>query len=635
MTSKTQHLHLLSTGRSPALVLLELDAWLRRCGLQVTRREETVLSGCGSTRIHPCLLSITIAGPEAAGRDKTLVACVSQCSLVRYCYYDDGLSTVAGPAGLAGLRVIEVGRRGRKRFQQEEEHQSQVDGPVLHAIADLRATDTSCASTTPSYRVLRLFCEGGDAACKRLAPRFDARKRRDARSANVLATTRLDFIRCLISCSAAQIQEGDWVLDPFAGSGAILQVASSLFRAAIVVGVDIQSNCCDDDGDDDGAPARNNYVTADSSHQSPFHNSVKFDVIVSDPPYNMRAPSHINALRALLLLAAQRLNPLKGRLASWWWCSRGRLSSAAEDVRSVLVELESPLRLQSCAPDDHKLGATAAAESDSSSWVRLLLVFAVPSAICAATSAFSGAKVCEIFPLQQLQTHKEMKPMDEIKRACWRGDLRALKEVHHSLLCHEHLLLAAGFGKSNLVRWLLERLDINGASVKDGETALIRAARHCRVEVVSLLLEMGASVFDGEAISLAVAHDHVKVLALFSTSQVGVAEHLLHTACQWGSTACLAYLLSRQPTLSFSQCATVDSSTPLHLAARYNHVSCAELLLSSGMMRWQLQAKDAQGLTPLAVARRWNRAKAAQWLTMQEDTMQEDRERSKSVIKDT
>lgn len=635
MSSKCSLL-LLTVGRIPELTIIELDSWLGRASCSGVERWERAESSKNES-LHPVLLSVYLTGETEVD---ILRRCISNCSLIRHAYHaEDALHEQKPGSGEleqlaeswtarfggedrvgAVAQVIEVGRRTRPRSRggAEAGPSSFSHSEQLHIVADLRSLDASAARDA-QYHVMRVFCSGGDKAANLAAEKFNCKKARDALSATTtFATTRMDFIRCFLTCVAAQISPGDWVLDPFAGSGGILEVAS-LFQTPVCVGVEIDGDCC-------RAASRivHERILADSINLH-FNSTTKFDVIVTDPPYGIRTSKcgNQNALETLLKLAARCLDVKTGRLVCWWWHSRNsHLNAAKLATQRLLDELNSPLQLRQCVVDDHGLGQrSTGGEGEESSWVRLFMVFTMASNTLPVPRACCSSPL----PLVLNVASPEIPAMDAVKRACWRGDLQTLVQLASEGIKIEQscLLTAAGFGKLGIVTWLVEtqRLAISDSSCVGGETALIRASRHGHAAVVTYLLNQGASagyrdtVQASSAISYAVAHDHLKVLASFSAIDVDEAvrsEFLLHVACQWGSSNCLEFLLLANNAATYPH-TMPDGTTTLHLCARYNHITSAELLMANGL-DWQLDAKTPGGDTALDVALKWNRKKAAAWL---------------------
>jgi hypothetical protein len=200
---------------------------------------------------------------------------------------------------------------------------------------------------------------------------------------------------------------------------------------------------------------------------------------------------------------------------------------------------------------------------------------------------------------------------------------------------------AAGFGKTDVVRWLLDHgADVNMVGRgKTSGTALARAARFGHAECVAALLAGGAAwdVPDGDGVTAAghaLAFDHLPVvramlaaacgtpspLSIVETLQpfLGAGATALHVCAQWGSVRCLAHLLHGtadnvvpRPSRAVVDTATSDGTTALHLAARWGHVAAVQLLLGAGAARGR---RDAAGHTAAALARKWGRTTCASLL---------------------
>ena len=205
---------------------------------------------------------------------------------------------------------------------------------------------------------------------------------------------------------------------------------------------------------------------------------------------------------------------------------------------------------------------------------------------------------------------------------------------------------AAGFGKTNVIRWLLNHganINIVGCGKTSG-SALIRASRFGHVDSVRILLEEGADpcIVDNEGLTAAahaLAFDHQNVVECFvATAMVTNRENAchddvskilqpylvpsstepicnidttaLHITAQWGSIKCISYLLMSNT--ADVNVALVDGTTPLHAASRWGHVTCVKELLMAGA---DVNRRDITGNTPVELASMWGRTTCVALLT--------------------
>jgi hypothetical protein len=133
----------------------------------------------------------------------------------------------------------------------------------VHLLSDLRGVTNIDEKKTIYYGAI-CFCDGGDLLFRNFNKNQNILKRKfllsssndnkngilnnkstfpTAQSSN--STTTMDFDRCYLTVSSARVIPGAVVIDPFAGSGNILHMAS-VFGAALTLSSDIDPLTCSD-----------------------------------------------------------------------------------------------------------------------------------------------------------------------------------------------------------------------------------------------------------------------------------------------------------------------------------------------------------------------------------------------------
>ncbi|XP_029374134.1 ankyrin repeat and protein kinase domain-containing protein 1 [Echeneis naucrates] len=126
-----------------------------------------------------------------------------------------------------------------------------------------------------------------------------------------------------------------------------------------------------------------------------------------------------------------------------------------------------------------------------------------------------------------------------------------------------------------------------------GYTPLIIAVLHRFHEIISMLLDHGASVSQGDedqwtALHFAAQNGDCRTVRLLldKGAVADVREKVgwmpLHLACQNGHETVVRLLLSRLSAEALRECEMAQGRTPLHLASVYGHLNIAKLLLSQG-----------------------------------------------------
>jgi len=582
------------------------------------------------------LLAVTLSEEVLAVDMGRLKACLSDCVLIRYVY-----TNVTPDEELTRSRVKDVFHVGRRLKQPQKEQilsrlkvgcscKSKSDEAgndvvyerVVHVVADLRSLSAQEEHQALPGVFLLFLCHGGEKETRsELAKRHDAH--RDAvTSLSASETTRLDFVRCHLLAAAARIKPGDFVLDAFVGSGATLD-AAALHGAAATFGSDRETAC------------RGCSTICDASSSSWRRHSM--DALICDPPYTRRTSGlgetcPEQTLRILFCLASHVVKP--GGMIAFWWTDL----HTQQDISNMLPR---NLSLVCYGTDDLGMGKSSSKSSATrqeadvcSSWKRVLIVLMaiVDTSEASSTSSFPSFIDHKIFPLRQ-QANKQ-KSSDSMFSAAWRGDVKSLKamledqegrQLEHSIDVNEVtdngvtvLMYSCGFGREEVVQYLctLQSLDINYSNPRDGSTALIRAARFGHAHIVKLLLARGANLmhFDNDqgysAVLHAAAFDHVGVLSSFPpeclAAQIVASDGcgILHVCSQWGSLACLDYLLSLSANFALR---SHDNTTPLHLAARHNHHLVVSRLLLAQHLSLSPHDADSAGNTPLSLAIKWQR----------------------------
>lgn len=155
----------------------------------------------------------------------------------------------------------------------------------------------------------------------------------------------------------------------------------------------------------------------------------------------------------------------------------------------------------------------------------------------------------------------------------------------------------------------------------DGGAALVRAAQHGDLSIVSLLLALGVSV-EGDADG----QDRYPILGASFFGRTDVVEYLcahgadveaaspageraLYLAASEGRAAAAAVLISHEAMID---AANARGVTPLAMAARNGHTDVVKLLLAAGADRRKM---DADGRTPADRARTLKRDECVRLLT--------------------
>ena len=272
---------LVSNGRRLDLVLWELSNQIEAGGGFLS----SFVPITSDTQSNPVFVLVCIDGINTVS---TLQQILGNCALLRWVYHSphvhcgQGLEAVLSQFNGDVVEGRIVGRRKRRRFRQNNNHDS---NPPLHLLADYRGLSTVQEAQAMCY-VCRYFCDGGDQTCRMMGDHaFVSDQQSVHTSLSAHATTRMDFTRSYLTVTSARIRSGMVVLDPFAGSGAILQVARQM-GASVVLGNDVIPNNC-------LLCSHNNRQISPvvaSIHHSPWTDNV-IDCIVTDPPYGLRTQS--------------------------------------------------------------------------------------------------------------------------------------------------------------------------------------------------------------------------------------------------------------------------------------------------------------------------------------------------------
>jgi ankyrin repeat protein len=172
------------------------------------------------------------------------------------------------------------------------------------------------------------------------------------------------------------------------------------------------------------------------------------------------------------------------------------------------------------------------------------------------------------------------------------------------------LLLASSSGHMDIAKRLVEHMDGRGLEQMDkrGRTALHLAVPACNVEMVSLLLSVGAKAMVSDkrretALMLAISYGHLGIVKLLAEHmeegglevQDAMGRTAVHLALRAGHLDMAAALLS-----AGAKAMVMDrrGQTPLLLAAQGGHVDIVELLLQR-LNGQGLEAKGEKGRTAL------------------------------------
>ncbi|MEK7858893.1 MAG: ankyrin repeat domain-containing protein [Elusimicrobiota bacterium] len=169
------------------------------------------------------------------------------------------------------------------------------------------------------------------------------------------------------------------------------------------------------------------------------------------------------------------------------------------------------------------------------------------------------------------------------------------------------LVKAAGYGKPEEVKSLLDRgADVNGKD-QYGATALMRAASGGRGDVAKLLLDRGARVEEKDAygktaLQAAASSGSPEMIRLLLGRGADIlavdsfGASALHTAAGMNKINSIEALLDKKCDVDL---ADRDGRTPLAAAASSGRVEAVKLLLSRGA---KIDAKDSRGRTALIAA---------------------------------
>lgn len=245
----------------------------------------------------------------------------------------------------------------------------------------------------------------------------------------------------------------------------------------------------------------------------------------------------------------------------------------------------------------------------------------------------SAHVVCRLFTedlriARRIESFVDVSPRWTLARALTDGSLRLIKRVVTLGECFEgqdELTLlratikgfhgAAGHGDSALVRWLaspnaipgVDGRDLINSSSQAGWTALQRAARNGRVDVVQFLLDHNVTVdalnANGcTALHWAVAYGHaavVKLLLEHGATTKGINKYgrsALYYAAKGGDPTVVSILMDRESDVNATD---KYGRTALHVAIENRHLAAAELLVSRGA--WP-GIRDEEGKTAVGIA---------------------------------
>lgn len=345
ITDHSHHFFLVSDGRLMDLVRWELLNQIEAGGGTLS----CFVPIMGVTSRNPVFVLVCIEGIN----DESIVKKVlGNCALLRWVYQSPhvycgyGMEPMLSRYGDEVAEIRIVGRRKRPKFRHDNNND-----PPFHILADYRGLSTSQEEQAMCF-VCLFFCDGGDQFCRTMG--LETQTVQTSISAH--ATTRMDFTRSYLTVTAARIRKGMIVLDPFVGSGAILQVARSM-GASILLGNDlIPNNCrlCDRHS------SCEILTVVASIHHAPWTNVV--DCIVTDPPYGIRTKSLSSVENAPtsilidLLHCADRVLVENGRLVFWWSGLDG--TSVLRFMEELLgtCGLDRRLQLLTVAGDELGLG---------------------------------------------------------------------------------------------------------------------------------------------------------------------------------------------------------------------------------------------------------------------------------------
>ena len=643
-----QKIFLLTTGRHESLVQLELESWLQKVGVSLVEiRPLESTKSSGSKKRNDVLLEAVLDIDEGDLNSTRIDIVIGNCALIRNCY-DEILAVETDLAKLVEhvhaqpVHCTDVFLIGRKKNQKDdileqlnkkEEESSKATNDKYHLLSDLRS---SMQQSTDPYYCMKLFATGGDSGFKR-----SSNKQENVTNASSSHnTTRLDSLRCHLLCSSAGLKRGMLIMDPFAGSGATLEIATKFYQT-IPLASDVDKTCMH--------LAQTSFRQKTGLHGNCTISDIRYtcwrtdsvDAIICDPPYNIRTSklSETNAteenILGYLFGLANTILIQGGKLSFWWWCvnSEEGIDNTVIEIRKLLASVSPNLLFSSFAIDNLGLGSSNKTQQ-SLSWIRMLIVIT------------NGIVECDEDVLPVLFVEKDIDRFEnnrDIFKAAWTGNLKAMIKIHkldnEALKKRDKkgvtpLMFACGFGRIECARYMLEDLIIQDQLDLDlqcskGSTALIRAARFGANDIANLLIFYGAnfSVVDESGLSAldhAVAFNHILVVEsllsahmeqsidLFHENETGKLS-LFHIASQWNSCESLILLIEYYNKNSDGDkkqnFKMQDGTTPLHISCRYGHEKVTLELLRNEVFFGSLHDKDDEGQTPIDLSLLWNRSK--------------------------
>ncbi|KDO30034.1 hypothetical protein SPRG_05224 [Saprolegnia parasitica CBS 223.65] len=447
--------------------------------------------------------------------------------------------------------------------------------------------------------------------------------------------TTMDPELALVMANLAQVRAGDWVVDPFAGSGGIL-LACAHFGIGLGIAHDVSFRSLQGDG-----PGRDMAANfAEFAFPSPerclhdvrrdmWRPNLHVDAIVCDPPYNIRTFGAAGEdvlenqlLQPLIALAARRLAP-QGRLVCYV-CVAGDADLTAY-LESALAN--TTLRLTATI-------AQVVTGKDNAHWSRSLVVLQQAGSrpplplsttdTTPATSEWAAARELEWC------VARTRRPFD-VWRAAWVGDLPSLQAFAadggdvdvRDEKGKTPLFFACGYNQSAVVAFLLAQLADPNRCDNDGTSPLSQAARFGHVHVLQQLLDAGAdpcvtSKKRWSPAYFAASHNHSEVvMALYAHDATSLHvrgpgdQTILHRAAECGHLELLRAVLALDPAL-----ATARDFHQRHFAmaaARAGHAAVVEAFATDD--------RDAYGETLLHEAARFGRIDVASFLVAQRPWM--------------
>ena len=599
---------ILTDGRNPGLVRLELDAVSRCAGVRLAlldgvsgRREGeedergdddatvTARQRRRKRQRHELLLRALFRGG-----DKSVVASIlRRCVLVREAFVPlcgpspgfDALledvtkmdATKAAGAEVKGraettVTIRLVGRKAkRKRDDQMEERVRAKwkfgEGSVA-VLADLRGVSGvdggggrggaggagGSSGGAPLFFLASPLACGASSSIRRGKIRASAKAA--ARSLHG-STTMLDPTRALLAVNAAAAFPGSLILDPFCGAGAIEDAASVV--GAVAVGSDVDRSAVGRIAIASNSKLKKyckEVVLADA-RATPWRQRATFDAIACDPPYGRRATQHAESAREILaaLLSFSRSALCRGGRLAFWWGGVGE-EQERQALLSLLCELDK-------GDDEHatsangkgnvreRLKLVGMAEDtrgmEGSEWQRFLFVLELEG----------GDKDEEKEKAEKAEVQAVALPPLRFPRGRGRdsekngGEAAATASVSPRIATAREALFKAAW-----------RGDVSGA-----KTAIekLRGDASCSGKASASAPELAATrAIRSRALCLASGY-----------GKAGVVRELLSDFGARGET----WLLDTSSPSS-STAASADASA-LHRASRFGHVECVKLLLAS------------------------------------------------------